>query len=449
MLLRESKRSHSYSKSVALSALAKRQLPCLAWKSLSSKLILSSMIAISLAAFTFVQEANAQAKLAVPVTKKALDVSTELPGELLAFRDVGIHAKVQGYVSWIGVDRGSHVKMGQDMIKISCPELDEKLREAEAKLAVAQSTWRESQSRYQAELERQCEARAQLDADQLTANRLTEASKTPGAIAQNDVDVAQKKVEGDLSRINGIGANIKAMEALVISQKENISANQKLVKSIQAMRSYLTIKAPFDGVITERNVHEGSIVAVENSRNSESLVRVQDRKRLRLVVAVPEAAVSGITQGRLLTFSVPAYLGRKFEGRIARPGYALDHTTRTMPVELDFDNTKSELEPGMYARVDWKQSRSADSLFVPSSSVGTDLKGSFVIVVRNNTTKRVAVSTGVPMGNQMEICGDIKEGDTVLLRADDRAEKELKGGIKLASAEEIRAANKKSSAAGE
>jgi multidrug efflux pump subunit AcrA (membrane-fusion protein) len=409
-------------------------------------LIISSNTACSAQANS---DTHAQAKLIVPIIKKSLDVTTELPGELLAYRDVAIHAKVQGYVAWIGVDRGSHVKTGQDMIKISCPELDEKLREADAKLAVTQSTWRESQARYQAELEKQSEAKAQLEADQLTANRLAEANKTPGAVAQNDVDLAQKKVEADLSRIHGVEANIKAMAALVASQKENISAAQKLVKSIQAMQSYLTIKAPFDGVITERNVHEGSIVAVESGRNADALLRLQERRKLRLVVAVPEAAVSGITKGRILTFSVPAFLGKKFEGRIARPGYALDHNTRTMPVELDVDNSKADLEPGMYAKVDWKQSRSGDSLFVPLSAVGTDLKGSFVIVVKSNATKRVPVSTGVPMENQIEISGDVNQGDTVLLRADDRASKELKTGTRLANAEEIRAANKRGGSAGD
>jgi multidrug efflux pump subunit AcrA (membrane-fusion protein) len=393
--------------------------------------------------------ATAEPVLVVPVKKENLNIVNELPGELLAFRDVAIHAKVEGYISWIGVDRGSSVKVGQEMIKISCPELDEKLREAEAKLAIAESTWRESQSRYQAELEHQSEAKAQYEADELTASRLFETNKTPGAVAQNDVDQAQKKAEADKSRIQAVAANVKAMDSLVLSQKNNIQASRNLLQSIRSMQSYLTIRAPFDGTITERNVHEGSIVAVESSKTAEPLVRIQQRNRLRLVVAVPEADVSGITKGRELTFSVPAFPGRKFKGAIARPGYALDHSTRTMPVELEVDNLKGELEPGMYTKVDWKQSRSKESLFVPVSSVGTDLKGSYVIRVRNNATKRIVVNTGFPMGNLIEIDGTVAAGDTVMLRADDRADSELKEGVRLANTPEIIAANKRSAVAGE
>lgn len=391
---------------------------------------------------------SSEAKLVVQVKKEKLDVQTELPGELLAFRDVPIHAKVEGYISWIGVDRGSMVKAGQAMIKISCPELDEKLREAEAKVSSAQSTWRESQARYQSEVERQGELKAQYEGDQLTANRLFEANKTPGAVAQNEVDQAQKKVEADLARLQAIASNVRAMSALETSQKQNILAAQKVLQAIKEMHVYLTIKAPFDGVITERNVHEGSIVAVESGRTGEPLVRIQDRKKLRLVVAVPESAVSGISKGRVLEFTVPAFMGRKFHGTISRPGYALDHNTRTMPVELDVDNT-SELEPGMYAKVDWMQSRSTESLFVPAPSIGSDLKGSFVMRVRQNKCQRIPVKTGVPMRDLMEVEGDLSPGDTVLLRADSRALAELKSGVRLAGAAEIKAAGKRGSSTGD
>jgi membrane fusion protein, multidrug efflux system len=392
---------------------------------------------------------NATSLLVVPVSKRHLKSMKQLPGQLLAFRDVAIQAKVEGYISWIGVDRGSAVKAGQQLIRISCPELDEKLREAEAKVAVAESTWRESQSRYQAELEHQSESRAQLEADELTASRLREASKTIGAVAQNDVDQALKRAEADRARIQAIAENVKAMADLVLSHKNHLRASENVLKSVQAMREYLTIRAPFDGVITERNVHEGSIVAAESGKADGPLLRIQQRDRLRLVVAVPETDVSGITEGQTLSFSVPAYLGRKFKGTIARPGFALDHNTRTMPVELDVNNSSKELSPGMYTIVNWNLSRSGESLFVPVSSVGTDLKGSYVITVRSNLTRRVPVTTGFPMDNLIEIEGALSGGENVLLDADDRVDAKLKGGVRLSTAQEIGKANKRIVATGE
>ncbi|MBX9720816.1 MAG: efflux RND transporter periplasmic adaptor subunit, partial [Candidatus Obscuribacterales bacterium] len=185
--------------------------------------------------------ALAEPKLVVPIKREKLDVKLELPGELLAFRDVPIHAKVEGYISWIGVDRGSQVKKGDPMIKISCPELGEKLSESDAKKSSAESTLRETQSRYQSELERLVEAKTQLDADKLTASRLTEASKTEGAVAQNDVDQAQKKAEASASRVHAIESNVKAVAAVVEAQKNNLQATIKVKQSILAMQDYLTI----------------------------------------------------------------------------------------------------------------------------------------------------------------------------------------------------------------
>lgn len=390
------------------------------------------------------------ARLVVPLTKKSLSVMVSLPGELRAFRDVAIHAKVEGFISWIGVDRGSIVRAGQPMIKVSCPELEEKVREAEAKRSAAESTLKEGEAHYQSELERLSEAKTKFEADNLTATRLLEANKTPGAVAQNEVDQAIKKTEADQSTINAIAANVKAVAALIASQKENIHAAEKVVNSIMNMKEYLTIKAPFNGVITERNVHEGSIVAVESSRSGEPLVRVQERHRLRLVVAVPESAVSDIVVGRSLNFTVPAYPSRRFVGVITRPGFALDRNTRTMPVELDVNNSTGELQPGMYAKVDWKQTRSEQSLFAPMSSVGSDLRGSFVIVVRNGHFQRIPVSTGIPMNTTIEVQSDaLGSGDLVLLRADDQIESISPTEIRVATEQEIKTANSRMAPSGE
>jgi membrane fusion protein, multidrug efflux system len=384
----------------------------------------------------------------VPIELKQLNEKLSLPGELEAYQNVPVHAKVEGFIKWIGVDRGSVVKKGDKLIVIFCPELEEKLKEAEAKVSSAKATYERSVAALDAEISKQVEAKAKLDSDKLTYERLKEAAKTVGAIAQNEVDQAEKTSEGDIAEVESIKSSVSAAKAVVASEHENIMASQNVLASLVAMRAYLTIKAPFDGVITERNVHEGSIVAVDASRNAAPLVRIQQKNILRLVVAVPEACVSGVKDGETVPFTVPAFLGKKFSGTIARIGHALDTQTRTMPVELNVFNTNGELEPGMFATVEWTATRPYKTLFLPVSAVGNDLKGTFVIRVKDNVSERVLVKRGQTMGNQVEIEGALQAGDDVALNATD----ELKTGTrliaKLATADQLNAASAPKSKAG-
>jgi membrane fusion protein (multidrug efflux system) len=308
----------------------------------------------------------------VKVEKERLNRELQLPGELLAYQNVPVHAKVEGYVKSITVDRGSIVKKGQLMMTIFCPELNEKAKEGAAKLSSAESAFRRAQAGEDSTRSKLIEAKARLDADQLTYDRLKEAAKTPGAIAQNEVDIQQKSAESDKARVESINQEVAGAHNLVLAEGHNITAARDVLKSLDAMTAYLQIRAPFDGVITERNVHEGSIVAVDSDRMALPMVRIQEKDILRLVVAVPEASVSGTKIGTNIDFTVPAFVGKKFSGVVARPGYALDNATRTMPVELNVYNKSGELEPGMFATVDWKVTRPYDTLFVPTSAVDAD-----------------------------------------------------------------------------
>ena len=385
----------------------------------------------------------------VKVEKERLFEELSLPGELQAFQNVPVHAKVEGYIKWIGVDRGSFVKKGQKMIVIFCPELVEKAKEGAAKLASAESAYRRAQAGEAATKSKLVEAQARLDADQLTFQRLQAAAKTPGAVAQNDVDIQQKAVESDNARVQSINEEVVGAHNLVIAEQQNVQAAREVLNSLKDMTAYLTVLAPFDGVITERNVHNGSIVAVNAERDALPLVRIQEKDILRLVVAVPEAAVSGTKIGQKFDFSVPAFIGKKFYGVVARPGYALDNSTRTMPVEMNVYNSDGELEPGMFATVHWVVSRPYDTLFVPLPAVDSDLKGTFVIRVKDNVTERVKVQRGLTMGDKIEVSGLLQEGDMVALKATD----ELKTGThliaKVADSEDLVNASKKSSAAGD
>lgn len=364
----------------------------------------------------------------VKVQKLQLKRQLDIPGELRAYQNVAVEAKVQGYVSWIGVDRGSRLKQNDKILTIFCPELDEHVKEEEAKYSTALANLRKGEDALAGTKSRLLEAKARLDADSLTLDRLKQtAAKMPGAVAINDIDVQTKTVESDQDRMQSMHAEVRSGEALVAADRNNMVAALKVLNSVKAMRAYLTVQAPFDGVITERNVHVGSMVGY--GEHKEPLLRIQQCDVLRLVAAVPEDAVAGLQQGKQVTFRVPAFPGEDFHGTVARPGYALDPTTRTMPVELNVKNGAYRLEPGMFANVQWPISRPAKTLFVPGTAVATDLKGSFVNVIANGTAKRVPVEKSKPMADMIEIVGDVKEGDEVALTASD----ELTSGTHLAT----------------
>jgi len=386
----------------------------------------------------------------VPVVKvvaKELNRHVHLTGELVAFRDVSIYPKVDGFIRSITVDRGSVVKAGQLMITIRAPELDAKVRAAQAKLRSAQAACQEARSKVESVAAEQLEAQARFEADDLTSRRLKIAAKVPGAVAGNEVDTAEKVAEAGQARVQSLTHQEKAAKSMEVSEQEKVKAANEELASVEAMREYLTIRAPFDGVITERNVHEGSFVS--SSTSAPPLVRIQQRSVLRLVVAVPEVAAAGISSGIPIGFTVPAYLGRRFVGEVQRIGHALDPKTRTMPVELDVLNKSGELEPGMFTDVEWISHRPYKTLFVPSSAVATSLERTFVIRVRDGVAEVVDVVRGQPMGDMVEVVGNLTEGDEVALRA----REELQTGARVvampASTADIAAASKQSTAGGE
>jgi RND family efflux transporter MFP subunit len=378
-----------------------------------------------------------------------LQSKLDLPGQLLAYQDVPIHAKVEGYISWIGVDRGSLVKKGQKLITIFCPELDEKVKEGAAKLSAAESSYRRAQATQDSVKSKLVETKARLDADALTYQRLEEASKTPGAIAQNEVDIQQKTVESDKARVESVKQEVLAAENLVSAEEQNVQAARQVLKALDAMMSYLTIQAPFDGVITERNVHVGSIVAIDPSRGVLPLLRIQEKDILRLVVAVPESSVSGTTIGQKFEFTVPAFMSKTFYGIVARPAYALDEKTRTMPVELNVYNQDGTLDPGMFANVHWEVTRPCNSLFVPQSAVDSDLKGTFILRIKDNVAERIKVERGLTMGTLIEVSGDLQAGDLVALEATDEIQSSTNISAQIANANDLKNASRHKSTGGE
>jgi RND family efflux transporter MFP subunit len=322
----------------------------------------------------------------VRVVERPLDVQLSLPGELTPYQAVAIYPRVTGFVKTVTVDRGSRVRAGALIATIEAPELVAQRAEAQSKLQAAEAQWAASRSK--------------ADAEKSTYDRLKAASATPGVVAGNDVLLAEKAAD--------------ASQDQVVAGQQNVEAARQALNAIREMEGYLRVTAPFDGVVTERNIHPGALVGPPSGSGSTMpMVRVVEISRLRLVVPVPEAYTAEMKAGTQILFTVAAYPGRTWSGSIARIAQAVDVNTRTMAVELDVANKEGRLAPGTFAQVRWPIHRSAPSLFVPSSSVAATTDRTFVVRIRSGKTEWVDVKTGLTSGPLVEVFGDLRAGDQV------------------------------------
>lgn len=375
------------------------------------------------------------------VVSQELNRQLRLPGELQAYQDVMLYPKVQGFIEWIGVDRGSAVKAGQLLVRLSAPEIGSQRNEAEAKVGGAQAQKLEAEARVSSVRAQRAEAEARLAASTATYNRLKSASATPGVVSGNELENAQRQVEAEQARVQAYKDNERATLAQVRALGENEAATRAAVRSVQMAENYLRIVAPFDGVITERNAHKGSLAGPAGAAAaSQPVLRIQQVARLRLIVSVPEAEVAAVRAGTKVNFTVPAFSGETFTGTIARIGNSIDPKTRTMPIELDVDNPSRRLSPGMFPQVLWPTSRPRPSLFVPPSAVAVTTERSFVIRIRDGIAEWVDVKRGASItqpgqpgqqGHQgtdlVEIFGELTPGDQIALRGTD----ELRAGTRV------------------
>src|SRR5499425_2896539 len=341
----------------------------------------------------------------VKVASKKLSITTRLPGELQAYEVVAVFPKVTAYVDSISVDRGTHVKSGQLMARLVAPEVAAQRAEAQSKLQAAEA--------------QRAEAEAKLASDQSTYERLKSASATPGVVAGNDLEVAQRAVDADRARL--------------AAMRDSAEASKSALKSIAEIEGYLEVRAPFEGLVTERNVHPGSLVgpATSASGTATPMVRVEKTAKLRLVVPVPEKYAAGINVGTRVDFSVPAFPSQTFAGTVARIAHSVDVKTRTMPVELDVLNMDGRLSSGMFPEVLWPVQRAEPTLFVPATAVVRTTEATFVIRIRDGNTEWVNVQTGELDCKSIEVFGPLQQGDLVAARGTD----ELRPGNRVTAKE--------------
>jgi RND family efflux transporter MFP subunit len=300
----------------------------------------------------------------VPVSSQHLKETIPLPGELLPFLSVDLSPKITGIIDSVKVDRGARVKKGDVLIQLSAPELQAQRREAEARLRAANITY----------------------------TRLQAAASTPGIVAGNELELAQH--------------HQNALEAHL--------------QSLQEMEKYLLVVAPFDGVITQRNIHPGAVVGPDGGGGrASSLLRLEQIVHLRLIVPVPEAYAGSIAKGATVPFTVPAYPEEIFQGVVSRISQSVDRKTRSMPVEMDVDNPAMRLAAGMFPEVRWPIRRSTPTLFVPATAVVTTTENVFVLLVKEDLVEWIPVRKGSRSGSMVEVFGALQSGNLIVLKGTD------------------------------
>jgi RND family efflux transporter MFP subunit len=337
-------------------------------------------------------ETDAQTAEVVPVASQKLATTFTLPAQLMPFQSVNVYPKVTGFVDTIRVDRGSRVHKGELIVRLSAPELVAQRGQAESAMRAAESQL--------------STAKAKLSSDKGTYLHLASAAKTPGVVAENDVMVASQTTSAD--------------EGQVQSAESNVGAAREALRSVAQLESYLNIYAPFDGIVTTRNLHPGALVGpASGPSGTMPIVQIVDIDHLRLIVPVPEAYVGEMQLGQQVAFTVPGRPGETFHAPIARISHDVELNTRTMPIEMDVHNADGRLSPGSFSSVQWPVSRATATMFVPTTAVTNDQQRTFVERVRNGKVEWVDVVTGLNVSGNIEIFGDLKPGDEVIRNATD------------------------------
>lgn len=317
------------------------------------------------------------------VTEKALSTSASLPGQLIPFDEVNLFPKVNGFVKQLFVDRGTVVKKGQLLLILEAPEM-------ESQLQAANSRYMESQENAEASKEKYI--------------RLKEAAKEPGSVSPLDLDNANSKMKAD--------------QAMAQSERSNVEA-------VRTMQGYLRIYAPFDGMIIQRNVSPGALVAPGKESDQPMLI-IQDINKMRLTVYIPEDYVDKVDLTQPVKFTFNAMPGQEHTARISRSANALG-SMRQEAIEIDVNNNNMNLKPGMYAEVKIPMVSGAKSLLVSNSAIVRSTEKEYVVAVRNGKANLIAIKEGLASNDSTEVFGDLKPNDKILLHASD----EIKQGDRI------------------
>lgn len=307
----------------------------------------------------------------VAISQLQPEYEIHLSGELEPAEQVSLFAKVNGFVKKLQVDIGDSVKKGQLLAILEAPEMDKKLvsdRSSEQKL---QSDYLYAQQNFE---------------------RLKEAAKTEGAVAAIELERA---------------------ETAMNSAKSAYESSKAQTGHSAQMQSYLHIIAPFNGVITERNVSEGALVG---PGSNQPVFRIADEANLKLKIALPEKHAGSVNDDLEATFTVNSQPGKEFDAKLSRNSRLISNQSRALTLEFDVQNNDRKLNGGEYAQVSLKLKRKTPTFWVSPKNILNTQSGLFVLTKNGDRIERIPVREGIRLDTIIEVFGDLKETEFIVER---------------------------------
>jgi RND family efflux transporter MFP subunit len=320
-----------------------------------------------------------------PVRASGGTMSVIWPATTEAFEQANIYARASGYISKRNVDIGSRVKAGDLLVEIIAPELDHQITQAEGTLA-----------QFKASL---VQARANRDLAQVTWDR-------DNPLVQKNVLTAE---QGDTDRLT-----LQTRREAVAAAEANIEAQTAQLRVLNEFKAYQSVVAPFDGVITQRNIDVGSLVQADATSGT-FLFTLMHKDTLRIQLYVPQDEAFGVAPGIDAVIRVPEMPGREFPGKVTRIANALQPGSRTLLTEIDVPNPDHVLSPGVYCTVELKIPRKTLSLIVPAEAIVINRDDLNVFVVENGVTEIHHVNVVRDLGTAVEVSAGVKDTDQVIL----------------------------------
>src|SRR5277367_186814 len=309
-------------------------------------------------------------------------ITVTLPATTTAFEAANIFARTNGYIEKRYVDIGDRVKAGALLTEITAPELDHQITQAQATLAQDQATLQQTQ--------------ASRELAEVTNGRDSKLVKQGWLTLQ----------QGDNDRLT-----LQAQQAAVAVAESNIAAQEAQIRVLEQEKAYQRVVAPFDGVITQRNIDNGSLV----TSGSTFMFTLMHPDVIRTQVFVPQDEAFGLGPGVDAVVRVPEIPDRTFPGKITRIASALQPGSRTLLTEIDVPNPDGALSTGIYCTVELLIPRKTPSMIIPADAVVFDENGQHVAVVENGIVHLQKISVARDFGTEVEVQQGVKPGDQVIL----------------------------------